>query len=64
MTIQAVILLLALILFAARKPLARAIKKYFARKRAQAAKWAKALAKQQASAAKVAIARRTIGGLA
>lgn len=58
------LLVLVLVLLIARKPLARAIKRYIKRKRAAARRYFKALARQAWLATKVQVARRTIGGLA
>jgi hypothetical protein len=61
MTIQAALLILALVLLLARKPIARAAKRYARRKRAQLAKYLSAQFKAAWIATKVSIARRTVG---
>lgn len=58
------LVVIALVLFLARKPLARAIKRYIKRKRAAVRLYLKRLAHQVWVATKVQVARRTVGGLA
>lgn len=59
MSIALAVIILALII--ARKPLARAAKRYARRKRAQLAKYLSAQFKLAWTATKVGIARRTVG---